>query len=218
MNELYSYNWAEHRRETRDLSIVEKGIYYIYIEYIFVNKKKIPFHGRHKILKERLSPSQRIIADKVLDKFFLKEGNSWTHPRVWEIVTNKALKSVAYGLNNQNNAGKTNENSEYKQLKNKMINDITEKYNADKDSLEKYTRELDRLIYFGVPISFSLYNIHEEIDKYFKFRKKIGKSFNKQSFVNFIRKLGGLQRKGKNVKAILTYALEKKKVNPFLEH
>lgn len=84
MNYYHRYS-GDYIKKTLDLVMVEDGAYTRLLDWMYANERPVPHDKRH-IITRCQSPVERKAVDAVLDQFFHRDGDCWTHERAQETI------------------------------------------------------------------------------------------------------------------------------------
>lgn len=82
---FYPFYWADYSSKTFNLTQGQHGAYMLFLRHLYAVGKPIPHEQRWSIAKAMLQQEQQN-ADAVLEEFFVRVGDGWTHERVSEIM------------------------------------------------------------------------------------------------------------------------------------
>lgn len=89
---------GDYIKKTLDLSMVEDGAYTRLLDWMYANERSIPHDRRHTLTRCQ-SAIERKAVDSVLDQFFTRDGDNWTHERAAEEMADAKVRIVAAQTN-----------------------------------------------------------------------------------------------------------------------
>jgi uncharacterized protein YdaU (DUF1376 family) len=85
---------ADYAAKTLHLSLAEDGAYTRLLDWMYANERPILHENRFRIARAT-DAKERKIVDRVLNEFFRRDGDAWTHVRVSEEIAHAAPKIAA---------------------------------------------------------------------------------------------------------------------------
>lgn len=82
---FYPFYWADYSSKTFNLTQGQHGAYMLFLRHLYATGDMIPDVERY-IIGKATDDEGRKNVDSVLEKFFIKEGEMWTHERVEEVM------------------------------------------------------------------------------------------------------------------------------------
>lgn len=81
----YPFYWSDYSSKTFNLSVVEHGVYMLFLRHIYTTGQGIPDKHRLSIAKATLPEYEQSVAF-VLDTFFVRVGDEWVNERAKEVM------------------------------------------------------------------------------------------------------------------------------------
>ena len=82
---FYPFYWADYSSKTFNLTQGQHGAYMLCLRHLYATGEMIPDAERYTIGKAMDDEGRKNI-DSVLEKFFIRDGDNWTHERVKEVM------------------------------------------------------------------------------------------------------------------------------------
>ena len=91
MQPFYPFFWGDYSAKTFDLSMEEHGAYILLLRYVYTENK--PIENEHRFLIGKAQKKrEKMIVDRILNRFFVREGNLWRNRKAEEVISESNLR------------------------------------------------------------------------------------------------------------------------------
>lgn len=81
----YPFYWGDYSAKTLRLTLLERGVYMMLLQYVYVDQKPILHLSRYDIGNAK-KKHEKICVDKILNQYFYRDGEVWRNKRADEII------------------------------------------------------------------------------------------------------------------------------------